>query len=247
MEKNLAEANQFKGPHVAWQRLSRFMRRRSAAHDPKRLPKKMRAFATKTMGSVDQKKNKNNRRKRRKNSDFGKRQIDKKWMETHVWHAKRMKMVTLWGFKIPFTPNLKSTKALYRANSNYAAIYDVSYFTSVFLKGDFADIALFLNSFIDPLDPIMTQIPASRMIYSEFPGVKIGPVSFIWNQEKCWLSIHPCILKEILELFGENTQSKVQIEVSEEYARFELTGPQSLQILKGSLDLVHDQKVRQSK
>lgn len=243
MEKNLKEGNQFKGPHVPWQRLPRFMRRRAAAHDPKRLPRKMRAFAMKSFASMETKKPKSNRRKRRKNSDFGRRQKDKKWMETHVWHAKRMKMVILWGYKIPFTPNLKSTKALYRANAKYAALYDSSYFASVFLTGKFMDVADYLNTFIDPLDPIKNQAGGSRMLFSEFPAVKIGPVSFFWNENKCWLSVHPCILNEILELFQSHPSLDVNVESSDEYARFELTGPQSLQILKGSLDLVDNQHV----
>lgn len=25
---------------------------------------------------------------------------DKKWLETHIWHAKRMKMENMWGFRL---------------------------------------------------------------------------------------------------------------------------------------------------
>lgn len=25
---------------------------------------------------------------------------DKIWLETHIWHAKRMKMETLWGYRL---------------------------------------------------------------------------------------------------------------------------------------------------
>jgi ribonuclease P/MRP protein subunit POP1 len=241
MEKNLKEANQFKGPHVAWQRLPRFMRRRAAAHDPKRLPRKMRSFAFKS--NELQEKKVINRRNRRKNSDFGRRQVGKKWMETHVWHAKRMKMVILWGFKIPWTPNLKSTKALYRANSKYAAIYDTSYYTSVFLIGRFDNVAGYLNAFLDPLYPIKSREGGNRMIYSEFPNCKIGPVSFFWGDDRCWLSVHPAILTEILDLFEKNQNAAVKVQVSDEYARFELTGPQSLSVLKGSLNLAHHREV----
>lgn len=241
MEKNLKESSQFKGPHVPWQRLPRFMRRRAAAHDPKRLPRKMRSYAMASMASSE--KTVINRRKRRKNSDFGRRQLGKKWLETHVWHAKRMKMVILWGFKIPWTLNLKSQKTLYRACAKYAAIYDTSYYASVFLIGEFNNVSGYLNAFLHPLDPIENQERASRMIYSEFPNSKIGPVSFFWKQDVCWLSIHPSILTQTLDLFGKNQNDSVRVEVSDEYARFELTGPQSLNILKESLNLVHDQQV----
>ena len=26
--------------------------------------------------------------------------VGKKWLETHVWHAKRMKMIEIWGYKL---------------------------------------------------------------------------------------------------------------------------------------------------
>jgi ribonuclease P/MRP protein subunit POP1 len=32
--------------------------------------------------------------------EFGLRQRDKLWLETHIWHAKRMKMENLWGFRV---------------------------------------------------------------------------------------------------------------------------------------------------
>lgn len=25
---------------------------------------------------------------------------DKNWLETHLWHAKRMKMETMWGYRL---------------------------------------------------------------------------------------------------------------------------------------------------
>lgn len=28
-----------------------------------------------------------------------------RWLETHIWHAKRMYMKDMWGFKIPFKSN----------------------------------------------------------------------------------------------------------------------------------------------
>jgi hypothetical protein len=132
---------------------------------------------------------------------------------------------------------------MFRANSKYAAIYDTSYFASIFLLGKFVDVAAYLNLFIDPLDPIKSQVGGRRMIFSDFPGIKIGPVSFFWNEDKCWLSVHPCILKDILQLFEKNRNSNVKLEVSDEFARFELTGPQSLQVLKTSLNLVQHQDV----
>ncbi|EEB90981.1 hypothetical protein MPER_10737 [Moniliophthora perniciosa FA553] len=35
-----------------------------------------------------------------------KRQRDKRWLETHIWHAKRMKMENMWGYRLTFSSRL---------------------------------------------------------------------------------------------------------------------------------------------
>lgn len=37
------------------------------------------------------------------------------WLETHIWHAKRFKMVEKWGYKIAQQPCDKGFRATYRA------------------------------------------------------------------------------------------------------------------------------------
>lgn len=45
-----------------------------------------------------------NRHKKRRSGTlvdvYLKRQGAKRWLETHIWHAKRMKMVEMWGYKL---------------------------------------------------------------------------------------------------------------------------------------------------
>ena len=40
-------------------------------------------------------------------------------METHLWHAKRMKMKNYFGYKIPYHNNDKSKRACYRQFNIY--------------------------------------------------------------------------------------------------------------------------------
>jgi ribonuclease P/MRP protein subunit POP1 len=40
---------------------------------------------------------------------------DKVWLETHIWHAKRMKMENMWGYRlvrVPFPQGIPSEKSL---------------------------------------------------------------------------------------------------------------------------------------
>lgn len=47
--------------------------------------------------------------------EFNRRQKKNKWLETHIWHAKRFHMVKRWGYCLGERPTVKSHRACYRA------------------------------------------------------------------------------------------------------------------------------------
>ena len=49
------------------------------------------------------------------------------WLETHLWHVKRMKMMESHGCKIALEPNQKSSRSLFRAACHESVIHDASY------------------------------------------------------------------------------------------------------------------------
>jgi ribonuclease P/MRP protein subunit POP1 len=73
-------------------------------------------------------------------SKFKKRQINKTWLPTHLWHAKRARMTEpgkpLWRFAIPLTPNDKCYRATHRASGQRGAVaWDTSYMSTIGLYG----------------------------------------------------------------------------------------------------------------
>lgn len=60
---------------------------------------------------------------------------DKTWLPTHIWHAKRFRMINLWSHRLPLTPTLKSFRPAYRFARRKATITDVSYFGTIELEG----------------------------------------------------------------------------------------------------------------
>ncbi|KAK8005232.1 ribonucleases P MRP subunit POP1 [Apiospora arundinis] len=71
---------------------------------------------------------------------FKKRQVDKTWLPTHLWLAKRARMTTpkepLWRFAIPLTPNAKVYRTTHRAHWEKGAIaWDMSYMSTISLCG----------------------------------------------------------------------------------------------------------------
>jgi len=73
-------------------------------------------------------------------SKFRKRQINKTWLPTHLWHAKRARMTEpskpLWRFSVPLTPTEKCYRPTHRASAQKGAVvWDTSYMSTIGLYG----------------------------------------------------------------------------------------------------------------
>lgn len=73
-------------------------------------------------------------------SKFRKRQINKTWLPTHLWHAKRATMTEpskpLWRFAIPLTPTEKCYRPTHRAvGQKGVVVWDASYMSTIGLYG----------------------------------------------------------------------------------------------------------------
>eukprot|EP01055_Gregarina_sp_Pseudo9_P005606 Gregarina_sp_Pseudo_9__5605@NODE_767_length_2243_cov_14_980944_g722_i0_p1_GENE_NODE_767_length_2243_cov_14_980944_g722_i0NODE_767_length_2243_cov_14_980944_g722_i0_p1_ORF_typecomplete_len685_score80_88POP1/PF06978_11/6_9e28POPLD/PF08170_12/8e03POPLD/PF08170_12/9_2e16_NODE_767_length_2243_cov_14_980944_g722_i0892143 len=131
----------------SFQKLHYEFRRRAQSHNPYRIPRKCRAPVLRDMETappVPSRRPRRDRRRPRSIQDcFGKRsERSGRWLETHLWHTKRMKMHELWGFKLAVLPTQKSKRKIYRLANRRSIIYDESYFicwdlrerSQVFLK-----------------------------------------------------------------------------------------------------------------
>jgi len=84
-------------------------------------------------------------------SRFRKRQRNKTWLPTHIWHAKRARMTEpkhpLWGFAIPLQPVVKAYRLTHRAATQRGAVaWDASYLSTIGLEGEDASIVGLLQS-----------------------------------------------------------------------------------------------------
>eukprot|EP00927_Polykrikos_kofoidii_P046715 TRINITY_DN40855_c0_g1_i1.p1 TRINITY_DN40855_c0_g1~~TRINITY_DN40855_c0_g1_i1.p1 ORF type:complete len:1030 (-),score=189.86 TRINITY_DN40855_c0_g1_i1:142-3231(-) len=50
-----------------------------------------------------------------------------RWLETHVWHAKRATMENLWGFRLSTRNNFMGQRALHRSVMRHCCVHDRSY------------------------------------------------------------------------------------------------------------------------
>ncbi|KAH6651884.1 ribonucleases P/MRP protein subunit POP1-domain-containing protein [Truncatella angustata] len=82
---------------------------------------------------------------------FRRRQLNKTWLPTHLWHTKRAKMTPpkepLWRFAIPLTPNQKCYRPTHRAMREKGAMaWDTSYMSTISLCGIERSVAQVLKA-----------------------------------------------------------------------------------------------------
>lgn len=137
----------------AWQLLPRHLRRRAASHNLLRLPRRLRGKARAELRASNTAAKTRSQMRRRMPERTLKAYVrrrtalkaragrkDRRWLETHMWHAKRFRMsgekaapdggAGRWGFSLAETPHHKSFRMTWRKTS-HAVMHDASY-TSAF-------------------------------------------------------------------------------------------------------------------
>ena len=130
---------------------------------------------------------------------FRKRQIDKTWLPSHMFHAKRARMTApkeaLWRFAIPLTPTAKSYRPTHRAANERGAIgWDMSYMSTIGLDGQHRSIEGLLkalrfsdlNSSDDPWSAkgekwqTGTRLMEGMIFEREAPHRPLAPMAVVW-------------------------------------------------------------------
>ena len=233
-----------------FQMLPRHMRRRTMGYIRKRLPHRIRASAIIKPPAKKAKRPSRKYRRRPTNlvKEYARRKseiLNKAWLETHIWHAKRFHMSdSLYGYKLPLFENCKNKRAIYKCLNKSCCIHDESYYVCNELEGE-------QEILIKSLSRICSQkiglTFASKMFLNgqyegrailyekdQYPFGCIGPVRFLWEfndvsnnldvkkQRRLWIWSHPSVtkqieaqLKDIFNLKQKSNESEYTSENSE--------------------------------
>ncbi|CRK86886.1 CLUMA_CG000711, isoform A [Clunio marinus] len=210
-----------KSEMLVHQMLPNHMRRRAMSHNPKRLPLKYRQIHMNQMSKSgpNVKKSRPSRKYRRKPSnlmkEYERRTKKFKWLETHIWHAKRFHMKELWGYKIPFVTTDKRYRANYKAAANHCLVHDLSFFGGIEISGNF--------DYLGEKFELMTSKDCGLTLMAkcyqkgcreghidlfkinQYPYGALARVSFMWKpssdklRRTLWMFVHPTAYQEVLE------------------------------------------------
>ncbi|KAI5827937.1 POP1-domain-containing protein [Schizophyllum commune Tattone D] len=174
----------------AWQALPRHLRRRAASHDPRRVPSRLRERAKAEIDGPIRKRRHRVKKGTTTAKEFAKRQRDKSWLETHVWHAKRMIMTNIWGYRLAVKPTEKSFRPSHRAAMHGSILHDASYEGPIEVSGPLEILKLALEQCCDCQGPSPAAprfADGSRAFntyiyeFQTYPLALVSPASIIWQ------------------------------------------------------------------
>ncbi|XP_007234784.3 ribonucleases P/MRP protein subunit POP1 [Astyanax mexicanus] len=207
--------------------LPKHMRRRAMSHNTKRLPRRLRELADRMLEKShhagqkekkEQSKTKSRRARRRHGNlllEFNRRQRKNKWLETHIWHAKRFHMLKKWGYCLGERPTYKCYRASYRAMSSGCLLQDMSYYCCLELWGPEEQLMSALSRLTSkdtgPTFAAVLCVSGQRegntLLYKadQYPHQPMGPAQFLWRPRNAesslrqlWIWVHPTIKQELL-------------------------------------------------
>ncbi|KAF8895447.1 NUC188 domain-containing protein [Infundibulicybe gibba] len=210
----------------AWQALPRHLRRRAASHDVRRVPLRLRDKARAEMDPLRTKPSSHSvprlgkGRRINRTDSFLRRQCDKQWLETHLWHAKRMIMENIWGFRLAVRPTEKAFRPSHRAAVHGSILHDSSYFSLIEIRGLEKHLSATLETCCDPQGQgpgAVRYLAGSRTLETHiyqprvYPFGLVSPVTIIWQPaptttrsatktRAVWLRVHPAAHDQVFSI-----------------------------------------------
>ncbi|OAF68676.1 hypothetical protein A3Q56_03588 [Intoshia linei] len=192
------------------QRLPKFSRRRAASHNSKRIPRYLR---NRCMNDTNIPKSRYHRRRHCNLKNIHNNFDSKvKWIESHIWHAKRFKMEILWDYKIPVKCNDKTFRKNKRSLDNYAAISDISYYELIEVACSTSSIIFNFDLFFHNFE-FIPQKMQTYVIFNHLTKNPIGPVQIMCRYSKnvkdnvVWIWCHPSITKIVFSTISNRLNS----------------------------------------
>ena len=190
------------------------------------------------------------------------RQINKSWLPTHVWHAKRARMTPpmepLWRFAIPLTPTEKTTRVTGRSSRLRGCVaWDASYTSTICIYGPESSILSTLRA-LSVLESQLTGKTGSvwrsgARSYSAWlredsnnheliakPILFWQPPSTSDTERRLWLRVQPSAFLQLWKKLLDIAKSQA-LPIKLEDLRFsigsiDITGPASTEALIGILE-----------
>jgi ribonuclease P/MRP protein subunit POP1 len=158
-----------------------------------------------------------------------------KWLETHIWHAKRTHMAVLWGHRLALRRCDRGARSSHRSVTRACLLHDASYLQCFELTGPREPLSAFLSAALTPFRVYAMEYTAELTIAGRHVGpvrVAVAPGSSDEHM-RAWVWIHPACTPEVLGLTPPPDVTLTQLWLN----RFELRGVAATRLLRHALVL----------
>jgi ribonuclease P/MRP protein subunit POP1 len=161
-----------------------------------------------------------------------------------MWHAKRMHMAEMWGYRVSLRRCDKSLRATYRFASRASTLHDGSYTECIEVAAPLSPLLSLLNAHMRPrIDTQRLAFEQRTFCYSP-DGALMGSVRLLWrdmpgDEAQAWLFVHPAAAPEVFQCLSESKYASgfAIVHTRQQLLRYELRGPESHAVLHNALHL----------
>ena len=221
------------------QTIPKHMRRRAASHNPRRIPARFRPFV-KPPDDIKPKR----KRVRRDKRVHAERTLEKRavagdqWLETHVWHAKRFHMSSLFGFKLAMQRCDKGCRSSWKFYKSHCVVHDASYWSSIIVERVDSTTPPSWGTILSSLFHIfrhggsLSPDGSSELYCSVYlqDGCYLGPMAFWLHGSLLHLWMHPTCRVVMETTLKQCSALAVQHASSGSLKRLQLRGPHVYQV-----------------
>ncbi len=236
---------------LPFQSLPRHMRRRAMSHNYYRVPLRLRyadiierikeksGDSTKVGRSRCRKHLRKSKHLLTEYSRRAKDLVKGRWLETHIWHAKRFHMASLWGYKLAHHCNDKSRRAAYRFAAHDCCVTDKSYYQWIWLSANTMEsIKTVLERHSHR--PVPPQALSGKKCFSTLwmaEGKVLAPVVVLFRPDaapraECIICVHPAAAADVRKSITiEGTDLKCDVLDDSSLCMFQLNGKRTMQVV----------------
>lgn len=230
------------------QTVAKHMRRRAMSHNRFRIPSRIRALNGKYLKDSESKvlrcrKHARNSRlillhyfkRSLKPSAEGQERsslLSHKWLETHLWHARRMQMSLFCGYKIALRSRQKQIRTVAAFSRHHCVLYDKSYFCTLRLS------CLDPGAFLARLGKIKRGKDRDCLelfVDDDLPDVTCLKGSSSTLILICLTSLGASLEAKAKAVAAENSISLEVVDISDSLNIFEAIGPRSTEVIFNAL------------
>jgi hypothetical protein len=167
-----------------------------------------------------------------------------KWLHTHVWHRKRMKMEKTYGdlWMASYNRNRGMARKLASAPQKYSILHDASYLRPLQVSGEVEGVQKLFRHFTDPSAELIClcskcNVEEDVVLFEKdyFPTQCIGPATLTRiAPTTLWVWLHPSIAAHVYDALSSANEAEGGVAISwlaNPPCRFTLRGANIQQLL----------------